>query len=95
MAFPWLARGGLAIHKVRRLYLMWSNQPDAWIDVSATVDRKIEALRAHASQIHDPEGVFARIRGRLVEGGGQIGSAAAEAYRVVVLEQDPVEEAQS
>jgi LmbE family N-acetylglucosaminyl deacetylase len=95
MAFPWLARGGLAIHKVRRLYLMWSNQPDAWIDVSATVDRKIEALRAHASQIHDPEAVFARIRGRLAEGGGQIGSAAAEAYRVVVLEQDPVEEAQS
>ena len=94
MAFPWLARGGLAIHKVRRLYLMWSNQPDAWIDVSATVDRKIEALRSHASQLHDPEAIFTRIRGRLAEGGEKIGAAAAESYRVVVLEQDPVEEGQ-
>jgi LmbE family N-acetylglucosaminyl deacetylase len=94
MAFPWLARGGLAIHKVRRLYLMWSNQPDAWIDVSATVDRKIEALRSHASQLHDPEAIFTRIRGRLAEGGEKIGSAAAESYRVVVLEQDPADEAQ-
>ena len=27
MAFPWLARGGLAAHRVRRLYLFWSNRP--------------------------------------------------------------------
>jgi len=89
MAFPWLARNGLAIHKVRRLYLMWSNQPNTWVDVSATVDRKIRALRAHASQLHDPEAVFDRVRGRMTEGGAAIGVAAAEAYRVVVLERDP------
>jgi LmbE family N-acetylglucosaminyl deacetylase len=92
MAFPWLARGGLAAHKVRRLYLMWSNQPDAWVDVTGAVDRKIEALRSHASQIHDAEGVFARIRGRMVEQGERIGAAAAEAYRLVVLDQDPDED---
>jgi LmbE family N-acetylglucosaminyl deacetylase len=91
MAFPWLARGGMAAHRVRRIYLMWSNQPDVWIDVSATVERKIEALRAHASQLHDPEGVFARVRGRLAEQGARIGTAAAEAYRLMVLEQDPDE----
>src|ERR1035437_7697660 len=28
MTFPWLAKGGLPAHKVRRLYLMWSNQAD-------------------------------------------------------------------
>ena len=33
MAFPWLARGGLAPHAVRRLYLFWSDQPDVWVDV--------------------------------------------------------------
>ena len=91
MAFPWLARQGLAAHRVRRLYLMWSNQPDTWIDVTATADRKIEALRSHASQLHDPEAVFARIRGRLAEQGQRIGTAAAEAYRLVVLEEDPEE----
>jgi LmbE family N-acetylglucosaminyl deacetylase len=91
MAFPWLARQGLAAHRVRRLYLMWSNQPDTWIDVTATADRKIEALRSHASQLHDPEAVFARVRGRLAEQGQRIGTAAAEAYRLVVLDQDPDE----
>lgn len=91
MAFPWLARGGLAAHRVRRLYLMWSNQPDVWIDVSATAERKIEALRCHASQLHDPEGVFARVRGRMKDQGAHIGTAAAEAYRLVVLDQDPEE----
>lgn len=92
MAFPWLARQGLAAHRVRRIYLMWSNAPDAWVDVSATTERKIEALRCHASQLHDPEGVFARVRGRLTDQGERIGAAAAEAYRVVVLDADPAEE---
>jgi LmbE family N-acetylglucosaminyl deacetylase len=89
MAFPWLARDGLLAHRVRRLYLMWSNQPDAWIDVTATLDRKIEALRCHASQLHDPEAVFGRVRARLVEQGRRIGARAAESYRLVILEPDP------
>ena len=95
MAFPWLARGGLAAHRVRRLYLMWGNQSDTWIDVTATADRKIEALRCHASQLHDPEAVFERVRGRLAEGGRRIGTAAAEGYRLVVLDQDPEEDGEA
>lgn len=89
MAFPWLAKDGLPAHRVRRLYMMWTNQPDAWIDVTSTMDRKIEALRCHASQLHDPEGVFARVRARLREGGERIGVGAAEGYRLVVIEPDP------
>jgi LmbE family N-acetylglucosaminyl deacetylase len=92
MAFPGLHRVGLPAHKVRRLYLMWSNQPSVWIDVSATAERKIEALRAHSSQLHDPEAVFTRVRGRLAENGALIGVAAAEAYRLVVLDPDPPRE---
>jgi LmbE family N-acetylglucosaminyl deacetylase len=88
MAFPWLAKSGLAAHKVKRLYLMWTNSADTWIDVSATVDRKIEALRCHASQLHEPEQVFKRVRTRLAEQGAQIGVESAEAYRLVVLEPD-------
>jgi LmbE family N-acetylglucosaminyl deacetylase len=95
MAFPSLARNGLAAHRVRRLYLMWSNQPDVWIDVTATADRKIEALRSHASQLHDAEGVFNRVRGRLAEQGARAGVSAAEAYRLVVLDQDPDESAEA
>jgi LmbE family N-acetylglucosaminyl deacetylase len=88
MAFPWLAREGLAKHVVRRLYLFWSNQPTARVDVTATIDRKIAALRAHESQIRDPERLEARIREWAAEEGQPIGVDAAEALRVIVIEDD-------
>ena len=75
MAFPRLAMNGLPAFRVRRLYLMWSNQPD--------------------SQLHDPEAVFARVRGRMREQGAAIGVAAAEGYRLVVIEQDPADTAEA
>lgn len=88
MAFPALARGGLAAHKVRRLYVFWSDRPDAWVDVTATAERKIDALRAHASQIHDVDGLATRIREWLREEGAPIGVEAAEGFRVVVIDDD-------
>ena len=88
MAFPWLARDGLAPHTVRRLYLFWSGRPSAWVDVSGTIDRKIEALRAHASQIKHPEQLETRIREWAKEEGAPIGVEAAEALRVIVIEAD-------
>ena len=88
MAFPSLARSGLAAHRVRRLYLFWSDRADTWIDVSATLDRKLDALRAHASQIREPEGLATRIRSWAAEEGQGIGAAAAEALRLVVIDDD-------
>jgi LmbE family N-acetylglucosaminyl deacetylase len=88
MAFPWLARNGLAAHKVRRVYLFWSDRSDTWVDVSATLDRKIEALRAHASQIHDPVGLADRIRTWAGEEGAPIGATAAEGLRLVIIDDD-------
>jgi LmbE family N-acetylglucosaminyl deacetylase len=92
MAFPWLARDGLAPHRVRRLYLFWSNVADARIDVSTTIDRKIGALRAHASQIREPEGLEPRIREWAAEEGATIGATAGEAFRVIVIDEDEDED---
>jgi LmbE family N-acetylglucosaminyl deacetylase len=91
MAFPHLARAGLAKHVVRRLYLFWSQQPDAWVDVSETVDRKLAALREHASQIKEPARLEERIREWAAEEGSAAGVAAAEAFRVVVIDADEEE----
>jgi LmbE family N-acetylglucosaminyl deacetylase len=93
MAFPWLARDGLEPHRVRRLYLFWSNVPNAYVDVSLTVDRKIAALKAHASQIRRPEGFEDRIRQWAAEEGRPIGTAGGEAFRVIVIDDDPSESA--
>jgi LmbE family N-acetylglucosaminyl deacetylase len=88
MAFPALARSGLALHKVRRLYLFWSGHPNVWVDVGATVERKVDALRAHASQIADLDGLGERMRRWAAEEGADVGLEAAEALRLVVIEED-------
>jgi LmbE family N-acetylglucosaminyl deacetylase len=88
MAFPSLARSGLAAHRVRRLYLFWSERADTWVDVSATLERRIDALRAHASQIHDLDGLAGRIRKWAAEEGASIGATAAETFRLVVIDDD-------
>ena len=91
MAFPWLARDGLASHEVRRVYLFWSNQPNTYVDVSATLERKITALRAHASQLKDPSEVDGWVRKWAAELGTKIGVAAAERLRLIVVDDDPGE----
>jgi LmbE family N-acetylglucosaminyl deacetylase len=88
MAFPWLAREGLASHNVRRLYLFWSNQPTVRVDVSATIDRKIAALREHGSQIKEPERIDEWIRESSGEHGRKIGTAAGEGFRLIVIDED-------
>jgi len=88
MAFPALARSGLAAHRVRRLYLFWPNDPNVRVDITATVDRKIAALAAHVSQIHEPDKLADRIRDWAKEEGEPIGVPAAEALRVVVIDDD-------
>jgi LmbE family N-acetylglucosaminyl deacetylase len=92
MAFPWLARSGLAAHRVRRLYLFWSDKADTWVDVSDTLERKVDALRAHASQIKDPDGLGERIRARAAEAGAELGLAAADALRLIVIDDDEDED---
>jgi LmbE family N-acetylglucosaminyl deacetylase len=92
MAFPWLARDGLEPWVVRRLYLFWSNVPSAWVDVTTTLDRKLDALRAHPSQLRHPEQLEPRIRAWATEEGAKIGVAAGEAFRVVVIEDDTEDE---
>lgn len=91
LSFPWLARDGLEPHAVRRLYLFWSNRATVVVDVSATLDRKLSALRAHASQIRNPEGLEPRIREWAREEGEPIGAQAAEAFRVIMIDEDDPE----
>jgi LmbE family N-acetylglucosaminyl deacetylase len=91
MAFPNLARAGLAAHPVRRLYLFWSDRPDAWVDITATFDRKVRALRSHESQLRDADGLTDRMRAWAKDEGASIDVSAAEALRLIVIDDDEVE----
>jgi LmbE family N-acetylglucosaminyl deacetylase len=88
MAFPWLTREGLVAHRVRRLYLFWTERPSVRIDVSATVSRKIAALHHHASQIQDFERLEARLTEWAAAEGKKIGVEAADAFRLIVIDDD-------
>lgn len=88
MTFPWLAREGLALHRVKRLYLFWTNHVTARVDVTRTIGRKIDALRAHTSQIREPARLEERIRSWAREEGQVIGVEAAESLRVIVIDDD-------
>jgi len=95
MAFPWLAREGLAAHSVRRLYLFWSNTITVRVDISGTIDRKLDALRAHASQLKDFDRVERSIREWSAEVGKDLGVAAAEGFHLVVIDEDDEDEAEA
>ena len=71
MAFPRLARVGPGRPQGPPALPLLVGPSDAWVDVSATLERKIEALRAHASQIHDPDGLAERIRTWAAEEGAR------------------------
>jgi len=51
MTFPELLAEGLEPHKVPEVYLYATPNPDVWIDITATMEVKLLALKAHASQV--------------------------------------------
>jgi LmbE family N-acetylglucosaminyl deacetylase len=51
MAYPDLLAKGFEPHKVKELLLFGSEDINFQVDISTTMDRKIEALKCHASQI--------------------------------------------
>jgi LmbE family N-acetylglucosaminyl deacetylase len=65
-AFPELAQSGLEPHVVREVWMMASPRSDTFVDVTATFDKKVAALRSHVSQETDRDGQLAdRLRGWL------------------------------
>jgi len=66
MYHPELLAEGLSPHAVHEIYLTGTAQPNRWVDITETMALKLEAIRAHASQISDPE-VFDRVRQRAQE----------------------------
>jgi LmbE family N-acetylglucosaminyl deacetylase len=86
LAFPRLALDEkLAPHSVNTLYLFFSDRPNTWVDVSATLEVKLAALREHASQLRQPAELEAMLRGWARDDGERIGVPAAEAFRLVEI----------
>ncbi|MCA9924749.1 MAG: PIG-L family deacetylase, partial [Anaerolineales bacterium] len=73
LIFPELVDEGYPPHKVNYIYIGFgSKDPNVFIDISETIDTKIEALRQHKSQLKewDPE---ERVKGWAAESGKKVG----------------------
>lgn len=69
-------------HQVATLLLSGTLDPDAWVNVSSTIDQKIAAVACHESRLgDDPNLVTKLLHARTAEAGARMGVAHAEAYR--------------
>jgi LmbE family N-acetylglucosaminyl deacetylase len=76
---------GLAPWKVAELFLWSTNEANQLADISETLDRKVAALRHHASQFSNFDDVERWLRRRSEELGERAGYRAAEGFRRVTL----------
>jgi len=85
--FQELENEGFKAHKVRKVYISGRNQTEVFVNIEDTIDIKINALRAHKSQMKDwdPE---PRIKEWAAERAAGKEMAYAEAFRVITLVDD-------
>jgi LmbE family N-acetylglucosaminyl deacetylase len=86
-AFPeLLAEEKLEPWTVREVWIAGSPAPTEWVDITGTFSRKVAALRAHVTQIRDPDGLEDMLRGwltRSAAAGGLPEGRLAEAFQVL------------
>jgi LmbE family N-acetylglucosaminyl deacetylase len=71
---------GLEPYRVRHILVASSNHPDTWVDISETLDLKVEALRKHVSQLDGRRDYEGMIYQWAVTTGAEVGIPYAEAY---------------
>jgi LmbE family N-acetylglucosaminyl deacetylase len=77
---------GYEPHVVREVWMMVGAEPNRFVDITDTIDRKIEALLCHRTQLPDPASVPDMIRGwaRMnAEMGGLPADRVAEAFQAL------------
>jgi LmbE family N-acetylglucosaminyl deacetylase len=80
---PELAAEGLAAHRPHTILLFGTDAPDEVVDVAATMDAKLAAVAAHASQVGDRADLERRLRTWNAAIGFDVGLAYAEAFHTL------------
>jgi LmbE family N-acetylglucosaminyl deacetylase len=71
-------------HKVAQVFLAGTLEPDTWVDVSDTIDRKAAAIARHVSQVGDySEWLRTAVRSRAEDAGRAAGVGLAEGFRLL------------
>jgi LmbE family N-acetylglucosaminyl deacetylase len=83
--FEELEEEGLTAHKVRKVYVMSWGQGDTFVNITDTIDLKIEALKQHVSQVGEWEDLADQVREWTARTAQGKEMAHAEAFRVITL----------
>ncbi len=82
--FPEHRAEGLGVHHVSAVYLTGTLEPNCWVDITDTLERKIDALFCHASQLIETGELFREfLRTSAEEAGLAAGVPYAEGFRRV------------
>ncbi len=86
-AFPELLNDeGLEPHAVPEVWLTASQEPDTYVDITDTIDSKIEALLCHQSQMSEPDKMTIMIRhwaAEIAKAAGFPDGTMAEGFRSI------------
>jgi LmbE family N-acetylglucosaminyl deacetylase len=80
--FPVQLTKGLQPHRIEEVYLFGTDQPDVWVDITATLEAKLAAIQHHRSQIDNASELVSSIDHFNRNYGAQRGYAYAEAFKV-------------
>jgi len=72
-------------HNVREVYVIQWERPGLVLDVTDTMELKLEAIRCHKSQVSDFKAVEARMRNRAATLGKEKGYSYAEGFDQIVV----------
>lgn len=87
--FPEHLADGLGVHHVRAVYLSGTLEPNCWVDISSSLEHKIDALFCHASQLTETGDWFREFLRDLAEQAGrEAGVRYAEAFRRLTFRGD-------
>jgi LmbE family N-acetylglucosaminyl deacetylase len=84
--FPAHLAEGLSVHRVEAAYLSGTLEPNCWVDISDTLEAKIDALFLHKSQLTETGSWFREfLRSSAEDAGRAAGVPYAEAFRRIAL----------
>lgn len=84
MYYPEQLVEGLTEHRVHNVYFFATDVPNYYVDITSTIETKLEALRRHTSQVRG-EGLEERVRQRARSLGQEIGVEYAEAFHYLPM----------
>lgn len=81
--YPEQLADGLAVHRIEEAYLFGTEEPDTWVDITATFERKLAAIACHRSQVERWSEVVENLGRCNRDYGQQCGYAYAEGFKVL------------